>query len=225
MNAKDYAHTVRNIRDLFSGHFHGLKRRLSSEMRIAASDERFEEAAELRRQIDALTHIRDVSLIKNEFRYSHGGSTASRDVRIEAYDVAHTSGTGTVGVMTAVENSEPSRSAYRKFTVRSAANDDIASLSEVLTRRLGHPEWPLPRVFVVDGGKAQMNAAMKVVASAGLMIPVVGVVKNEFHRPGRLIGDRKAIEAYERDILLANAEAHRFALSWHRWRREKGILK
>ena len=105
--------------------------------------------------------------------------------------------------------------------INTATNDDVAALSEMLNRRLDHAEWPLPRVFAVDGGKGQMRAAEKILKKAGIEIPVVGVVKNEFHKPERLIGDKNAIAAYERDILLANAEAHRFAINWHRQRRGK----
>jgi len=68
-----------------------------------------------------------------------------------------------------------------------------------------------------------MNAAKKILANAGIMIPIVGVVKNERHQPERLTGDAKAIEQFERDILLANAEAHRFAINYHRKRRRAAI--
>ena len=110
------------------------------------------------------------------------------------------------------------------FKIHEATNDDVKALSEALERRLVHAEWPLPRVFVTDGGKAQMRAAERVLAKAGVSVPVVGVVKNQFHKPERLIGDRRAIEAYERDILLANSEAHRFGITWHRKRREKRLI-
>ncbi len=172
-----------------------------------------------RRQVTALEHIRDVSLLKNEHRVAPGGG-----VRIEAYDVAHTSGTETVAVMTVVSNGEKLSAAYRKFKIRSATNDDTAALREALERRLAHPEWPLPRVFVVDGGKGQMNAAQKVLKKAGIEVPLVGVVKNEFHKPERLIGNTQAIAAYERDILLANSEAHRFGISYHRKRLRKRMV-
>ena len=135
--------------------------------------------------------------------------------------MAHTGGSETVAVMVVVSNGEAVKNAYRKFKIRTAANDDIAALKEALTRRLTHPEWPLPRVFVVDGGVAQMRAAALVSKEAGVAIPIVGGVKNEFHKPERLIGDARAIEAYEKDILFANSEAHRFALQWHRTRRDK----
>lgn len=214
----EYARTVRTIRELFSGNFKGVKQQLARDMKVAAAAEHFEEAGRLRRQVTGLEHIRDVSLIKVE-RVSTGGG-----VRIEAYDVAHTSGTETVAVMTVVQNGEKYPTAYRKFKIRTATNDDTASLREALERRLNHPEWPLPRIFVVDGGKGQVNAARKVLQGAGIEIPLVGVVKDEFHRPARLIGDKRAIGEYEKDILLANSEAHRYAIGFHRARQRKALL-
>ena len=220
VSKEEYAHTVRNIKDLFSADFHGLKRRLTKEMQQLAKSEKFEEAKTHRGQIHALEHIRDVSLLKAEHRIAPGGG-----IRIEAYDVAHTSGTETVAVMTVVSNGEKVPAAYRKFKIHSATNDDTAALREVLERRLNHAEWPLPRVFVIDGGKGQINAAQKLLKQRGIEVPIVGVVKNEFHKPERLIGHASSIKAHERDILLANGEAHRFAINWHRTRRRQAMIQ
>lgn len=219
MTEEEYQHTIRNIVDLFRGNFHGLKRRLAREMQAAARGERFEEAATQRRQIAALEHVRDVALIKDDMRHAPGGA-----VRIEAYDVAHTAGHETVGVMTVVAGGEPQKSEYRKFTIRTATNDDTAALAEVLERRLGHPEWAYPRIMVVDGGKGQLRRAKAVLSRAGVAIPLVGVVKDERHKPKGLIGDAKAIERHEREILRANAEAHRYAITWHRNRLRKSTF-
>jgi excinuclease ABC subunit C len=216
---KEYACCVSHIIKLFSGNFQGLKRALAREMKSAAAAERFEDAKVLRGQIAALEHVRDVSLIKDENRISSGGG-----IRIEAFDIAHTGGAETVAVMTVIRDGESLKDAYRKFTIRTSTNDDIASLTEALSRRLAHAEWPLPRVFVVDGGTAQLRAALRILKNAGIAIPVVGVVKNKFHKPERLIGDSHSIKAYERDILLANAEAHRFAITWHRVRSRKRLM-
>lgn len=215
MSKTEYAQQIRHICTLFSGNFMGLKRQLTKEMKAAAAKEEFEKAATLRRQCAALEHIKDVSLIKEE-RVSAGGGA-----RIEAFDVAHTSGTETVAVMTVVNSGEAFKAAYRKFKIQTALNNDVAALTEAIERRLGHPEWPLPRAFAIDGGKAQVRAAERVLKKAGIMIPVIGVVKNERHQPERLIGDAHIAQAYEKDILLANREAHRFAISWHRQRRGK----
>ncbi|MEK7509834.1 MAG: hypothetical protein AAB605_03920 [Patescibacteria group bacterium] len=220
MSAKEYGNVIKHIILLFSGKKGALVKQLKRDMKLYAKLEKFEEASMARRQVAALTHIRDVSLIKDESRFATGGTIAARaGKRIEAYDIAHTSGTETVGVMVAVEDGEPLKSAYRKFKVKGFANNDPSALSEVLSRRLMHPEWPYPRVIAVDGGAAQMNAAKKVLARAGIEIPLVGVVKDEFHRPSRLVGDEAVIQAFERDILFANSEAHRFAITYHRKRR------
>jgi len=214
----DYKIQVKHICELFSGNFKGLKRQLVREMKHAASDENFEKAATLRRQCEALEHIRDVSLIKGESRIAPGGGT-----RIEAYDVAHTAGKETVAVMTVVNNGEPVKDAYRKFKIRTASNNDVAALKETISRRLEHSEWPLPRIIAIDGGKGQVRAVEKILSDSGLMLPVVGIVKDEFHRPERLIGDPQIIKAHERDLLLANSEAHRFAINFHR-KRSRRIL-
>ena len=219
MSGKEYVLVLRNIVELFSGKMSSLRRRLEKEMKTAAKREDFEEAEILRRQVRALTHIRDVSLIKDEHRISSGGS-----FRIEAYDVAHTGGEETVGVMTVVSGGEAYTSEYRKFTIRTVTNNDVAALSEMLERRLTHAEWQLPRIIAVDGSTAQVRAAERVLKKAGVVIPVIGVVKDEFHRPERLIGDERLIQAYEKDILLANNEAHRFGITWHRRRRGKRMV-
>ena len=74
----------------------------------------------------------------------------------------------------------------------------------------------MPRLIVVDGAAAQINAAKKVLDTYGIGIPVVGVTKDNKHRPRALRGNQAAIRGRERDILLANAEAHRFAIGYHR---------
>ena len=216
MDAAGYKEVIRNITELFSGRMRSLRQRLEREMKRAAREEEFERATVLRRQVAALTHIRDVSLIKDESRYAGGGS-----IRIEAYDVAHTSGTETVGVMTVVSGGEAQKDAYRKFKIQTATNNDVAALTEVLERRFAHPEWNLPRLIVIDGSTAQMRAARRVLEKAGVQIPLIGVVKDEHHRPERFIGDEHLVRAHEKDILLANAEAHRFAITWHRARRAR----
>ena len=200
---------------------HGRK-----EMREAAAEERFEDATEIRRQLFALNHIQDVSLIKDENlstpRQTRGDSMPKR---IESYDTAHLGGTNAIGVMTVVENGVPIKKDYRTFTIRGVIkNDDIASLKEILSRRLNHPEWPFPKVIVVDGGKTQKKVAENVLKEKNITIPVVAVVKDERHRPREIIGARVA-GISEADAVLANSEAHRFSLSRHRIARSKSLRK
>src|SRR3989344_2778171 len=209
---QEYRRNIRHIALLFEGKKKQLIKALNKEMLVAAAAEEFEQAKELQRQMYALQHIQDVSLIKDEYR-----STTLTTSRIEAYDIAHLRGSAAVGVMVVVEKGEANKNQYRKFKIKSAkAGDDTGALKEVLSRRLGHDEWPLPRLIVVDGSTAQINAAQNILAEYGMAIPVVGVVKDEKHRPRNISGDRELIKNKERDILLANAEAHRFAVGYHR---------
>ncbi|MDB5187648.1 MAG: UvrABC system protein [Candidatus Kaiserbacteria bacterium] len=220
ISQEEYKEVIRNIAELFSGKFKGLQQRLAREMKKASKEERFEEARTLQRQVAALTHVRDVSLIKSDLA-SDGGSSR---VRIEAYDVAHTGGSETLGVMVVVQAGEAIKSAYRMFKIRTSTNDDVASLSEMIVRRLSHREWPLPQIIAVDGSTAQVRVAEHSLQNAGLSIPVVGVVKDARHRPDHLIGDDASIKQFEKDILLANAESHRFAITKHRKRMRRALF-
>jgi excinuclease ABC subunit C len=93
-------------------------------------------------------------------------------------------------------------------------------LREVLERRLRHKEWQLPDLIVVDGGVAQRNSILFILEKNGLNIPVAGVVKDNYHKPKEVIGDLNIKEGYKEEILLANAEAHRFAVQFQKKRRK-----
>ena len=220
-DATQYRRTIRNVNLFLSGRGKALRTTLTRDMNLAAKEERFEDAVEARRQLFALDHIQDVSLIKDENLPDRRGSHAG--ARIEAYDTAHISGTNAIGVMTVVRDGVPIKKEYRTFRILGAKkNDDIASLKEILSRRLGHPEWQLPKAIIVDGGKTQKKAAEAVLAKAGLAIPVAAVVKDEKHRPREVIGAIRA-GVSEGDAVLANSEAHRFSLSRHRRARSAGM--
>lgn len=217
--AKAYRKNIGRIKLMLRGKFGTLKAVLTKEMNTAAKAEQFEEAAALRGKLFALEHIKDVSLIKREHTQVRG------DFRIEAYDIAHLSGKQMVGVMTVVEGDRAEKSEYRKFIVRGFdKSNDAGALTEVLTRRLAHTEWLYPQLIVVDGNAIQLNAARKVLRSAQLDIPIVAVTKDEHHKPKSLSGDKALIATHKYAILLANHEAHRFAVTFHRARRKKAMV-
>lgn len=230
-SVKEYGRTIRHVMLFLSGRGKELRLTLEKEMREAAREERFEDATERRRELLALDHIQDVSLIKDENFEESRGKHGS--IRIEAYDTAHLSGTNAIGVMTVILSGIPSKKDYRTFRIRGMKknvgrttsyiqNDDIASLKEVLSRRLGHPEWQLPSAIVVDGGTTHKKAAEGVLGAAGVSIPVAAVVKDERHRPREVIGAQRA-GITEADAVLANSEAHRFSLARHRVARSRNM--
>ena len=219
-NKTEYRRTIRHIKLFFEGKKQQIIKELEKEMMLLAKKENFEDANQIKKRIFALTHIQDIALIKNE-------SMTYRDdrrIRIEAYDIAHLQGKDMVGVMTVVEGIEPVKSEYRKFKIRTLDNaNDPAALREVLERRLKHPEWPLPQMIVVDGNAVQKRAAEAEIKAARQVIPVVAVVKNDKHKPERLIGQKILLKIHQQAILLANAEAHRFAINYYREESRKAL--
>ena len=197
INTKEYTQTIRHIILFFKGKKQVLIKKLEVQMRKYARDEKFEQAASIRKQIFALEHLQDVSLIRSDLKAMSGGE----DIRIEGYDVAHTSGENTVGVMTVLVGGEIEKKEYRKFTVETVKNNDVGALYEILARRMKHDEWNLPQLIVVDGGTAQVRIAKKVLTEFGYKIPVVGVTKDDHHKPLKIIGDKTMAKVYERDIL------------------------
>lgn len=215
-DAKDeYQKTIRNLVLFFEGKKGKLIQTLEKEMNEYAKALEFEKAQQVRNTLYALNHIQDVSLIKTDVDVAIDG------FRIEAYDIAHMSGKDTVGVMTVVINGEVQKSQYKKFKLSKDANDDTAGLREILIRRFTHPEWKFPDLVVIDGGVGQINVALEIVKS----IPIVSVVKNEAHRPDHFLGDSKFAGLHAKDILLANNEAHRFAIAYHKKVRARSFLK
>jgi excinuclease ABC subunit C len=173
----------------------------------------------------ALQHIKDVSLIKEEIREASHRSARIRakPYRIEAYDIAHITRKYTVGAMVVLEDGVPNKAQYRKFKIRTEAekSDDTLHLEEVLRRRFGHTEWQKPDLIVIDGGVAQKRRAERVCKELGVSCAIVSVVKDSRHKAKLIMGNAEIASSYKRGILVANMEAHRFAVAYHRLLRER----
>ena len=212
-----YNKTIRHIRLFFEGKKHQVIKELHKDMMRLAKKQEFELAETFKRKIYALEHIQDISLIRDDTKIYRD----TNNLRIEAYDVAHHAGKDMVGVMVVIEGGEPAKSEYKKFKIKTVNKaNDTAALKEILERRLLHTEWPYPQIIVVDGSTAQKNVAENVLKKNGVVIPVVAVVKDEKHRPQKLIATKSLKEKYKDYILLANAESHRFAVTYHRSKRK-----
>lgn len=145
--------------------------------------------------------------------------------RVEAYDIAHMSGQNMVGVMVVSINGEFEKSEYKKFNIKSQTGaNDAGALKEVLERRFTHKEWQYPSVIIMDGNIIQINVAKKVLENLGINIPIVSVVKDDKHKAREILGDKKVVEKYKKEILALNAEAHRFAINFHKQKRNKNFL-
>lgn len=165
--------------------------------------------------------------------------------RIESYDISNTSGFQSVGSMVVFEKGKPKRNDYRKFKIKTVQGpDDYASMYEVLTRRLSHglneakelKEKNLqedvgsftrfPDLIMMDGGRGQVNIALKVMDELKYHIPVCGMVKDDNHRTRGLYYNNVEIPIDTRSegfklITRIQDETHRFAIEYHRSLRSK----
>ncbi|MBI3649169.1 MAG: excinuclease ABC subunit UvrC [Actinobacteria bacterium] len=167
---------------------------------------------------------------------------AQAPLRIECYDVSNLGPSDKVGSMVVFEDGLPKRSDYRRFAIRGVpGQDDFASMEEILRRRFVHLlqerqepaegrrrrfSYP-PALVVVDGGRGQLGVASKVLSDLGLDIPHLGLAKRleEVYLPGS--PEPLAIPRSSEALFVLQHlrdEAHRFAVSYHRERRDKRAL-
>jgi excinuclease ABC subunit C len=159
--------------------------------------------------------------------------------RIECFDISNIQGTNPVASMVVFEDGKPAKREYRRFTIKSVQGaNDFAMMNEVIRRRFRRAaeadeetegKWTsLPDLVIVDGGKGQLNAALDALNNVGMMLPIVGLAKEneELFLPGQpfpvvLPRDAQALFLVQR----VRDEAHRFAVTFHRQRRAKSSLK
>ncbi len=167
--------------------------------------------------------------------------------RIEAFDISNINGMNSVGSMVVFERGESKRSDYRRFRIKTINTpDDYGSMEEVLMRRFkrGLSEREkikdskldakgfsnFPDLIMMDGGKGQVNIALRVLYELGIDIPVCGLVKDKFHNTRGIIYNNEEINLEEnslgfRMIYKIQEEAHRFAISYHRSLRSKDMFR
>ncbi|MFC0267567.1 excinuclease ABC subunit UvrC [Kushneria aurantia] len=162
-------------------------------------------------------------------------SMAEPPHRLECFDISHSQGEATVASCVVFDQNGPIKSDYRRFNIEGvAAGDDYAAMRQALTRRykrIQSGEVPRPDVLIVDGGKGQLNMAREVFEEQGVFdILLLGVAKGTSRKPGL---ETLFIDTVERSMTLEGAsgalhliqhirdEAHRFAITGHRQRRDK----
>ncbi|HMA53023.1 MAG TPA: excinuclease ABC subunit UvrC, partial [Acidobacteriota bacterium] len=148
---------------------------------------------------------------------------------IEGFDISNTGGEESVGSLVVFRDGRPDKDSYRKYLIRTVeGSNDVASLGEVITRRYRKvlaEGVPLPDLVMVDGGKPQLGAAEKALAALGIgRVPLVAIAKKEeiLYTPQSREGLR--LDRTSGALKLVQAvrdETHRFAISFHRGRREK----
>jgi excinuclease ABC subunit C len=231
---KAYQKTIRDLIRFFEGKKEGILKDYQKQMKAAAKEKRFEEAAAYRNKIYFLEHIQDVAILKKEDdrvdKIPEGEASVNLFGRIEGYDISTIQGTSTVASMVVFENGAPAKSEYRKFRIRTPRADDLASMKEALMRRFRN-SWRKPDLILIDGGQNQVNIATWTVHAAGLGIPVVGIAKGAERKRNDLICDPKhldlckACEQYKDLLVQVRDEAHRFAITYHRKVRSRKMFE
>ncbi len=204
-------------------------------MKKAAKEKRYEDAGRLRDQIQRLQRIHDIALLNKSFfargerNYELGIKNYDIGDRIEGYDISNLGSTGKVGSMVVAEYGEIKKADYRKFKIKTVeGQSDVDCLEEVLRRRLKHDEWTYPSLFLIDGGKPQVNRVVSVLKDYGLKTPVVGIAKGPDRKKNEFIfgeiGNRKLeirelkkwVHANQDVLIQVRDEAHRFAVAYQR---------
>jgi excinuclease ABC subunit C len=161
-------------------------------------------------------------------------------LRIECFDNSSISGKDAVSGMVVFEKGKSNKSLYRKYSLKTAiAKDDYACMAEVLNRRYGKGKTlePYPDILMVDGGKGQLSIAVAVLTSLKLekkfqLISIAkrndkkGETQDKIYKPGQA---NPVNLGREGDLILflerIRDEAHRFAISFHRKRRSKTLMR
>ena len=235
---------VKNIFKILQGKKKEVLKNLRKEMKKASSSQDFERAAKIRDQIESFERIiSHAKVLKNqgitqdlednwpkiEKNLKKILKTSKEISRIEAYDISNIQGKLSTGAMVVFLNGKPAKNFYRKFKIKIAGKpNDIAMLKECLTRRLKHLEWRLPDLILIDGGKAQLNIARKIIRNKRLPIPIVALAKKENKlylesNKNPLSLKNFPVEIFRLFLQLRN-EAHRFAIAYHKKLRKIDLM-
>jgi excinuclease ABC subunit C len=238
---------------MLEGESQKIMKELEKDRDLASKSEKYEEALELQKRINALSivtmpfhkpfeydvnpnlriDIRQQELDELMATLNQNSFTLTKLERIECYDISNIQGTNATGSMVVLTNGEIDKSEYRRFKIRQDGKpNDFAMMKEVLKRRLNRNDWDRPDLIIVDGGKGQVSAAMTALASLGVTIPLIGLAK----RLETIVIPLGEKEEHFKEVLLPKDspaihlitrirdEAHRFAITYHKKLRSKTSL-
>lgn len=253
-NLDEYKKNLVKIKHFLDGKQQTLQKMLKKEQLEMIEAEEFEKAAQIQRKIERIEQITSETYspfeyaqkpdvyferIQNEVNslidilHQHDPRVTKLE-RIECYDISNIQGKQAVGSMVVLVNGDVSKKDYRRFKIKTKSTpDDFFMMNEMLTRRLKN-DWPLPDLFVIDGGKGQVSAAMGALKNANIDIPLIGLAKREeiIVLPIPMYGNKYEFEEIKMPkstpginmLRRIRDEAHRFAITYHRLLRKKAFL-
>lgn len=243
IHQKMHARTKRNINAILRillGEKKSVLKQLEKAMKKSAREEEFIKAHEYKRRIERLEKVfahgplleraeytpragaSEWPLIQEVLQKLLGATRAIR--RVEGYDISHISGKFAVGSMAVCEDGFPVKSQYRIFRIKYSgdAPNDPKMMAETLSRRFTHPEWPAPDVILLDGGKGQLSAALRVVPPDRLVM-ALAKENEEIYLPRKSnpVRAKTLGKPFLFFVQRLRDEAHRFAVSYHKKLRGK----
>lgn len=243
---KEYKKDLKKLIKYLEGGRKTLLTEIEKEMKYAAAEGKYEEAAKLRNQLFGLQELRKRIVFSDKEFMDISQDEALKQLkellnlpevpkRIEGYDISHQSGQDVVGSMVVFVNGASDRAEYRKFKLRNQKNDDTGNLREVLERRMKHDEWEMPNLIILDGGIGQIGAVLDLCKEKN--IPVIGRNKSGDHTRNAgvtiIIPTDDKYDEIEINpeshvaklIARIDEESHRFAITYHRLLKRKNMLK
>lgn len=232
---KEYLRNIRGVRLILEGKKDELTRSLKSEMEMLSRDKRFEEAAKIRDQLQAIGALYcgspDVNYYKEAEQLQRALGLPRRPERIEGFDISNIMGQQSVGSMVSFFLGKPDKSQYRRVRIKEVEGiDDFKMIAEIVRRRysrLKREGLSFPDLIMIDGGKGQLSSACEELEKLGVDVPIISLAKRE--EEIFLPGKRKPVVLSRQSLGLRllqrlRDEAHRFALAYHRTLRAKNML-
>lgn len=244
---KGYKKNIKRIITFLKGGTKKVLRDLEKERDDLSKSEEYERANVLQEKINSIIIVTSPSYTSFDFQVNpnlrvdikneellalkkeleNTKSQVSYLGRIEAFDISNISGKFATGSMVVFVDGEKQASLYRRFKIRFTKEkpNDFAMISEAVSRRLNHREWPFADLIIVDGGKGQVSSVISVLKRKNLKIAVIGIAKKEEKivtsdfKEIKLPKNSKALHL----VMRARDEAHRFAVTYHRKLRSKSI--
>jgi excinuclease ABC subunit C len=212
---EDYRQNLKKLMAVIEGKRHSVEREIERDMKVAAQAEDFEKAAKLRNQLFSLRSLsRQVIFSDKEFLDISKDHALIELVDllhlsaapkcIEGYDISHMQGTDVVASMVVFRNGVSDKRSYRKFKTKKEHNNDFYNMHETLKRRLSDKNikaWGKPDLVLIDGGKGQLDAAIKARNEARRpAIPFIGLAKRE---------EQIVIQKEQSNVTLDQSTLHR----------------
>ncbi len=235
MSSLEYKSNLRKLISYIKGDKKVIIKALEKDMNRFAKLQDFESAAIVRNKLNNLRELnRHIMFGDKEFldiskdlaliELAKLLKLEKPPVRIEGYDISHIGGTNVVGSMVAFTNGVSDRVEYRKFKIRVDKNDDFYNMNEVISRRFSDKNvksWGLPDLVLIDGGKGQLDAALKAFNQYEIKTtPFIGLAKREEKIIIKNGNDYKIIDLPNSTHIIKllqriRDESHRFAISYH----------